>query len=346
MKKPWGDLPGILQKALFCLCALIAVLAWPAKETYGAIPGQEEYIINAVKSVKPSVVTIATMSAESGKEGGGSGVILTKDGYIITNSHVVQGAKTIQVTLASGKKFSGFIVRAAKDRDLAVIKISANGIPVPRFGDSSKLQLGQVAIAIGNPLKFSWTVSAGCISALNRDVKAKGVFYRDLIQTDAAINPGSSGGALVNSKGEVIGINTLVYTGTSEFPHAVGLGFAIPINGALETAKYLMKGEVQASPKPWVGISAVTLTKETAEAYDLPVKFGVLVDNIVQYGPAKKAGITPGDVITEINSQRIVSVEDFKAVLNGFSPGQMIELTLWHLGKKKKVTLTVEHLSQ
>jgi serine protease Do len=307
--------------------------------------GEENLIIKAVKKGKPSVVAISTRTQE-GKESGGSGVIISREGHIITNAHVIQGAKTIMVTLSNGKKYTGFIVRAASDRDLAVIKINSSDLPVPAFGDSSKLELGQAVVAIGNPLKFEGTVTSGCVGSLNRDIKAKGVVYRGLIQHDAAINPGSSGGALFNSKGELIGINTLVFTGTPEYSHAAGLNFAIPINQAMSTAKLLMKGEVQSSPKPWIGISGVTLTKDTAEAYDMPIKFGVLVDSVVAYGPSAKAGITPGDVITEINNQKLLSVDDFKALLNGFSPGQVMELTVWHQGKKKRISVTVEHLSQ
>jgi serine protease Do len=325
---------------LFLLCAL------GHERGFCGSVANEEQVIAAVKKIKPCVVNIATMGGDGGKEGGGSGVIISRDGYILTNTHVIQGAKTITVSLSNGKKFSAFIVRAASDRDLAVIKINCGSLPVPTFGDSSSLQLGQTAIAIGNPLKFSWSVTLGCISALNRDVKAKGILYRDLIQTDAAINPGSSGGALVNSKGEVIGINTLVYTGTPQYTHAIGLSFAIPSNVAMSTAKFLMKGEVQATPKPWIGISGVSLTKDTAEVYDLPIKSGILVDNVVAYGPAAKAGILAGDVITEVNNQKVISVEDFKALLNGYAPGQVMELTVWHQARKKKVQVTVEHLSQ
>ncbi len=312
---------------------------------FAADPNKDDVVVAIVKKNKPSVVSILTILS-SGKEGGGSGVIISKDGFIITNAHVVDGAKTIQVGLSSGKKFSAVIAGIAKDRDLAVIKVKANGLPVPKFGDSSKVQMGQTAIAIGNPLKFTWTVTAGLISALNRDIKTRGVMYRDLIQTDAAINPGSSGGALLNLKGEVIGINTLVYTGTSEFKNAQGLSFAIPINAAMKTAKYLMKGEVQSSPKPWIGISAITLNAEMAENYDLPVRVGILIDNVVEYGPAKQAGLGKGNIITEFNGQRVLSVDDFKAMLNGCMPGQVVELTVWKAGKKVKLSVTIEHQTQ
>lgn len=325
--------------AAFALLITVICAFHPA---FAASPSGEEETISAVKKAKPSVVSIIT-TFKSGKEGGGSGVILTKDGFILTNAHVVENAKTIQVGLVTGKKFSAVIVGCAKNKDLAVIKVKANGLPVPVFGNSSKLELGQTAIAIGNPLKFQWSISKGCISAMNRDIKTRGIMYRDLIQTDAAINPGSSGGALIDLKGRVIGINTLVYTGNNEYKNAQGLSFAIPINSALETSKFLRKGEVQASPKPWIGISAITVTRESAENYDLPVKNGIIVDGVVGYGPAKKAGIEKGCIITDFNGQRVYSVDDFKALLNGCVPGQSVELTVWKNSKRQRINVTIEH---
>jgi serine protease Do len=271
---------------------------------------------------------------------------MSEDGYILTNTHVIRDAKTITVTFSNGKKLNAVITRASPDRDLAVIKVNAQGLPVPKFGDSAKLRLGQMAIAIGNPLRFSWTVTTGCVSALNRDIKAKGILYRDLIQTDAAINPGSSGGALVNSKGEVIGINTLVFTGGTKYQHVAGLSFAIPINEARRTADYLIKGKQAAVPKPWIGINGVDVTEDVAEAYDLPVKTGVLVDSVVAFGPAAKAGIEPGDILTEMNGQLVRSVEGLKALLNTTRPGEQIEFMVWHQGRKSRVKVTVEQLSQ
>ena len=178
----------------FAPFAVFAFILAISASAFAAYPVGEDAVVAAVKKVKPSVVSILT-TYKSGKEGGGSGVILTKDGFILTNAHVIDKAKTIQVGLSNGKKFSAVIVGSAKHKDLAVIKVKANGLPVPAFGNSSKLELGQTAIAIGNPLKFQWSVTVGCISAMNRDIKTRGIMYRDLIQTDAAINPGSSGGS-------------------------------------------------------------------------------------------------------------------------------------------------------
>lgn len=326
------------------LFALLLFFLIPAS-LEAAYPVEEQVVVNAVKIAKPSVVSIVT-TRKNGKEGGGSGVIISKDGFILTNAHVLADATSIQVGLTNGKKYSAVVVGSAPERDLAVIKVKANGLPVPKLGDSSKIQLGQVAIAIGNPLKFSWTVTVGCISALNRDIKAKGVMYRDLIQTDAAINPGSSGGALINGKGQLIGINTLIYTGNAEYKHAQGLSFAIPINAAMNTAKYLMKGEIVNSPKPWIGITGITLTRERADAYDMPVKVGVIVNRVTEHGPARRAGVAQGDVITEFNGQRVMSVGDFQALLNGCVPGQTVELTVWKAGKRTRLNVTIEHQSQ
>lgn len=273
-------------------------------------------------------------------------MIITADGFILTNMHVVQDAKTIQVMLSNGKSYGAYFVRASSDRDLAVIKVNASGLTVPAFGDSDRLQPGQTVIAIGNPEKLPWTVTKGIVSALNRDVTANNVHYRGLIQTDAAINPGSPGGALVNLDGEVVGINTCALKSTSKYPNPTGFSFAIPINQALDTAKLLMQGSPKPALKPWIGVTVENLTRDMADVYNLPVKSGVLVKGVDDSGPAAKAGIQEGDIITELNSQKILSVDNMKAILSGFAPGSIIELTIWHQGKKNKVNVTVENLAR
>ncbi|MBI2252281.1 MAG: trypsin-like peptidase domain-containing protein, partial [Armatimonadetes bacterium] len=194
----------------------------------------EVQIIEAIKKVRDAVVSINTYSYGEEIQGIGSGVILTHDGYILTNAHVIKKARNIIIMLSSGEKYPANLIKASADQDLAILKINSNkSLPIPQFGDSDKLQLGQIAIAIGNPMHFEWTVTSGVVSALGRKINYKGITYENLIQTDAAINPGNSGGALINSAGEVIGINTLVYTG-SVYTHAQGLSFAIPIKAALK----------------------------------------------------------------------------------------------------------------
>lgn len=287
-------------------------------------------IVSGVKKVKAGVVAIITRVEGSVTEGGGAGIIISSNGYIMTNSHVIQGARIIKVKLANNRIYSGYVIKAAAERDLAVIKIDCDNLFVPTFGDSSVLEPGQTVFAIGNPFKLSGSVTKGIVSALNRDINACGVAYRDLIQTDAAINPGSSGGALCTEKGEVVGINTLVRTGTAEQPYATGVGFAIPINAALKIARQLIKNKTSTKPRPWIGMTGKTLLRETADAYGIRIRYGVLVSEVEQDGPCERAGITAGDVITEINGQRLTSIDDFRSTVNAYSPGQAIELTVWH----------------
>lgn len=306
---------------------------------------EEQDVINAVKKVSPSVVNI-TVSRKSGGESIGSGIIMTSDGWIITNAHVVRGADTITVTLNNGKKYRTKSYKASPDTDIAVVKIQETGLPYANFGDSDRLQQGQTAIAIGNPMRFSSTVTVGVISALGRDIKARGIVYHNLIQTDAAINPGNSGGALVDSKGRVIGINTLVYTGNYQYSNAQGLSFAIPINDALVTARNLSRAGSQGKNKPWIGISGKDLTREDAEAHDLSVKSGVIIDSVMPNSPAAKAKLQAGDIITEFNGKPVRNVAEFKALLMSAKPYSTVTLGVWRQNKKSTVTITVEEISQ
>jgi serine protease Do len=328
-------------KILGLICGFLlgtAISSW-------ALTSYEAQIISAVKRAKPSVVNIITYSS-SGSEGTGSGVIIRKDGYILTNAHVIRNAKVIRVRLADGSKYHALVWKASPDKDLALIKIEASGLSVPVFGDSDQLQLGQTVIAIGNPMRFSWTVTTGVISALNREIAARGVNYNDLIQTDAAVNLGSSGGALANSDGEVVGINTLVYTGTSSYPHAQGLSFAIPINDALKITGSLLENKRTGVLKPWIGISGRTVTPQTAELYDLTVKSGVYVDSVMPASPASKSNIMHADIITEVNGRLIKKKEDLSGILKVSRPGDILNLTVWRGAKKMSVKMKVESLSQ
>jgi serine protease Do len=333
-------------KSVVAIIVIAAVLCGVAR---GAFTGDEQKAVKAVKMVKPSVVSIQPLRIGSSKPGLGSGVIISPDGYIITNAHVVKGANTIRVFLHSGEFYSARVWRASPTRDLAILKITPkNKLPVPRFGDSNKLELGQMAIAIGNPMRFSWTVTIGTISALNRDLRVNGVNYTDLIQTDVHINPGSSGGALVNSSGEVIGINTLVYTGEGTgVKHVSGLSFAIPINDALSIAKDLIKTRSKASERPWLGLSVKELTRQDAEMYDYVPRSGLYVQSVVVHGPAARAGIQSGDVVTRVDTQPIRQKSDLAKVMQGVRIGQTLEVEVWYQGKKKRVVkVVVEGISQ
>lgn len=308
--------------------------------------GMEESIVHAVKRAKPSVVRInASVEREGEGRGIGSGVIFRKDGYILTNVHVIKGSRVIYVTLSDGRRFNASVVNLSNDYDLALLKIAADTLTPASFGDSDKLQLGQIAIAIGNPHKFGWTVTVGVVSALNREVQAAGILYHNLIQTDAAINPGNSGGALVDTSGRVIGINTLVYTGNST-SIAQGLGFSIPSNTVRKVAEQLLstkKGKVR---KPWVGISMQDVTPDMAEQWGFPVKRGVLVADVISGSPAAAAGIIPGDIIVEIDGINISSAAEFKSIVNSKTPGSDVIVVLWRQNEKRQVRLRLLELSQ
>ncbi len=319
----------------FLLCVIIPA---SAQDETGSPDNDEQKMIRAINRVSPSVVKIETVTGK-GDSGLGSGIILKDNGYILTNLHVLRNASRIVVTLYNKKKFNAVLVGQSPQNDLAVLKINSSGLTVPNWGDSRKLKIGQVAIAIGNPYKFEGSVSRGIISALDRRIPASGIIYKDLIQTDAAINPGNSGGALINSDGRVIGINTLVYTGQRGHS-AQGLGFAIPIHRALDVARVLMAREVKYSPKPWIGINGRTITREMAEMNMFPVNMGVMITEIQPVSPAERAGLRRADIVIRVDNQLVRNVEDFQKILSEKKPGDNMEILLWR--EEKRMTVDVK----
>jgi len=332
----------VQHKVLWMLAVLLGLSGGAAL----ARSAEEQQNIDAVKRVKPSVVKIETGNRTSKNPGIGSGVVLRKDGFILTNYHVVKRAQRITVFLANQKKFSARVWKSSPERDIAILKIEAKELPVPRFGNSDKIELGQTAIAIGSPLRFSWSVTIGTVSAVGRDVQAMNTYYKNLIQTDAAINPGSSGGALINSNGEVIGINTLVYTGTQKYPHAQGLAFAIPINDALKVAQQLVSQQEVGPPvgaPAWFGVEVKEVSRDMAESYGWRIKSGLLVKSVTNPGPAATAGIKKSDVISEADGTQIRTVGDLKTVLGRHKSGDTIEVVVWALGQTRRtVKVTLE----
>ncbi|MEW6281453.1 MAG: trypsin-like peptidase domain-containing protein [Candidatus Eremiobacterota bacterium] len=312
-----------------------------------ALADVEQDKIRAIEIARKSVVSIRTYRQGQDEPGIGSGVILRSDGYIITNHHVIHNAKVVKVTLPGGKSYTAKIWKAAPEQDLALLKVEATNLTVCRVGNSDKVKIGQTAIAIGDPLGFSGTVTVGTVGGRGRNVKVAGVNYRNLIQTDAAINPGSSGGALINLQGEVIGINALVYTGPQSYKHAQGLGFAIPINDAIQLAKKL----VQSAPnspagKAWLGITGENLTEDHQLSYGVPVKKGVVVTSVINGSPASAAGMQVGDTIVGADGRTITTVAQFMGFLNDKKAGDTIELSYWRGAKKARVTLTLDTQSQ
>jgi Do/DeqQ family serine protease len=257
----------------------------------------------------------------------GSGVIIDgRRGYILTNEHTIARSTKIRVVLNDEREFEAELVGAAPDFDLAVLKIkSGEPLPAIEMGSSDDLMIGETVIAIGNPFGFSHTVTTGVISALNRSVQTEERVYRDFIQTDASINPGNSGGPLLNIDGDLIGINTAIYS------KAQGIGFAIPINKAKRVMDDLIKyGEVHA---PWLGLFVQDLDPRLARYFEIPETEGVLVSDVADHGPAQKSGLQVGDVLTRIGRKPVTSKENYHAIIRDFAAGQMIPLTVWRDGR-------------
>jgi len=248
------------------------------------------------------------------QQGAGSGVLVSPDGYILTNNHVVAGAQQIRVTLLSGRTFAGHVVGTDVFADLAVVKVEARDLPHAQLGNSSTLKVGQLAIAIGNPFGLGSTVTVGVVSALNRNIQIPGSLFENLIQTDAAINPGNSGGALVDSSGNVIGINTAIVS------EARGIGFAIPSDTARAIMEQLIAhGEVV---RPYVGVGfGGNIDRNLAAQYNLSIDHGVIIRDVDSNGPGFAAGIRSGDVIIAVDGKPVNNWNDFIRELFTKRPG-------------------------
>ncbi|MBD3233892.1 MAG: PDZ domain-containing protein [candidate division Zixibacteria bacterium] len=273
----------------------------------------------------------------------GSGVIFDPEGYILTNAHVVQDAKTIRVIIPRGDEYDGVVIGMDNTMDVAVVKIEGDNLPHAKLGDSDDLIIGEWAIAFGNPFGYLMedtepTVTAGVISALHRDIKRdpnQVQIFRDMIQTDAAINPGNSGGPLVNAVGEVIGINTFIFTSSKG---SEGIGFAIPINRAKVIAGDIIEhGEVV---KAWVGVYVQTVTPMLAQSLDLSIQKGVIVTAVDDDSPASEAGLRRGDVISKANDELILNDTDWEEFETLSRPGESINISFIRDGKEQSVSLT------
>ena len=306
-------------------------------------------IVAAAKKVGPAVVGITNKAyvrdifnrVQLTERGTGSGVIYDKAGYIATNNHVVEGANEIIVSLPDGRTVKGKVLGADAVTDLAVVKIEADNLPVAKFGDSDTLQVGEPAIAIGNPLglEFRGSVTAGVISALNRSIEL-GERKFSLIQTDAAINPGNSGGALVNADGEVVGINSakIVVSGVE------GIGFAIPVNTAKPILDELAsRGRVA---RPYLGASL--MDKDVAERYGFEIDLhgGIFLVKVVQGSPADKAGIRPGDIILRFNGAKVATAMDLRSKIDACKVGDRVEVVILHNGMQETKTLVLEEVPE
>jgi serine protease Do len=270
----------------------------------------EQRVIQVAHDVSPAVVRVS-------RQGGmGSGVIIRADGVIVTNNHVVGDASEVRINLADGRRLTGRVLGKDPSVDIAIVKVDGSSLPVAAMADSDQLEVGQSAIAIGNPLGFERTVTRGVVSAVNRTVGDSEL--DGLIQTDASINPGNSGGPLLDSSGRVIGINTLVVRAAG----ASGLGFAVPINNARDVADQVLKtGRVT---RVMLGVSAGDITPEIAQRFNLSVMRGALVAGVLEGSPADRAGIKEGDVITAIGDASVTGSGDVRRQLRGHAAGDSV----------------------
>ena len=297
----------------------------------------------AAKRAAPAVVSIATTQARtahplandpwfrffygdrednSPQMGLGSGVIVSPEGYILTNNHVVEGAQEIEVTLSDSRRTTAKVIGVDPDTDLAVLRITLDRLPVIAMGNSDTVQVGDKVLAIGNPFGVGQTVTGGIISALGRNQLGINTF-ENFIQTDAAINPGNSGGALVDVNGSLLGINTAIY---SRSGGNMGIGFAIPVNTARQVLEGLVRdGQVT---RGWIGVEPVELNSDLAETFGIKQTEGVIITGVLQNGPAFKAGLKPGDVLLAVGEKDVHNVSELLTMIAAQTPGTAVKMRI------------------
>ena len=337
---PPGARPGVT------LSVAQAPAAAPGRAALGSLSG-------AVRQAAPAVVSINTSTrqpagsgdpwqrfffGDSGEprqqSGLGSGVIVSPEGYVLTNNHVIEGADQIEVTLPDARRAAARLIGADPDSDLAVLKIALDRLPVMTLGNSDALQVGDPVLAIGNPFGVGQTVTSGIVSALGRDQLGINTF-ENFIQTDAAINPGNSGGALIDTGGNLLGINTAIY---SRSGGSMGIGFAIPVSTARQVLESIIQnGRVV---RGWIGIEPNELTPELAQTFGVRASAGVMVTGVLNTGPAAAAGIRPGDVITQIGGQPVRTVRELLTRIAALAPGTATPFTLDRRGQSVQTSVT------
>jgi serine protease Do len=361
----------LIRRVLPLLLLLqFATAARAQAQTDGIASSRRTAVVRAVERVQPAVVSIHVTfrervvyryrdpfmdlffpsfslgAGERERTSGGSGVIVGSSSYVLTNDHVVSARSgtpaKITVSLPDGRSFDAEYLASDISSDLAILRVKQGGLPVASLGDSDDIQVGEWAIAIGNPFDLGTTVSLGVISAVKRDFQEpqEGYYYRDMIQTDAAINPGNSGGPLVNAVGEVIGINSFIFTGSDYSFGSIGIGFAIPINAARSFLEEIQRhGKVR---RPWVGLYVQPLTGTLAEYLGLPSTDGVLVAQVEQGSPADVAGFERGDVIVAIAREPVTSAEQAIGALQAFRVDEICTLTVVRGGEKRHLSMRLK----
>ncbi|HEU5170412.1 MAG TPA: trypsin-like peptidase domain-containing protein [Gemmatimonadales bacterium] len=301
-----------IRLLLTCWLGALTTTAAAAQQAVAELAPDEANVVRVVRQVAPSVVSVRREGAF------GSGVIIRRDGIIITNAHVVGDAAVVEIGLADGRDLRGTVLGRDPTVDVAVVRVTGRDLPTAPLADSDALQVGQTAIAIGNPLGLERTVTRGVVSAVNRSPRGFGL--DGLIQTDAAISPGNSGGPLLDSRGRVIGINTVIIAA----PGASGLGFAVPINLARDIAEQVIQtGQIR---RAFLGIDYRDIDEAMAEQFGLPVREGIIVAVVGEGTPADRAGLRPGDIITRLDDTEITQGGDLRRAIRARRAGQTVRL--------------------
>lgn len=305
----------------------------------------EASVVELVEKVSRSVVNVSTVKLlhhvfyrAVPVKGMGSGTIIDAEGHILTNNHVVAGAKKIGVTLADGHVLEGRVIGTCSTHDIAIIEVKEEKLPAAELGDSDKLRVGQRVFAIGNPFGLAGgpTVTSGVISAIKRSIESKRGMIENLVQTDAAINPGNSGGPLVDMQGKVVAINTAI------IPYAQGIGFAIPVNLARKcTTEIIAHGRMI---RPWLGVTGLTATREVASYYGLPIDRGVLVTRVIRGSPAANAGIVPGDIVLQFAGKATNSIEELVKEIRERKAGEKVEILILRNSERWIVETILERI--
>ena len=352
--------------ALGALLALLSIAGVASGVAPGFGPGMvsaspalydEQVVVSIFDRADPAVVTVNTTRESASRfgfiipqDGQGSGFLVDAEGHILTNYHVVQDATSISVTIANGEALEAELAGSSHADDIALLKVDAEavaGITPLKLGDSAAVKPGQMAIALGSPFGLDNSISVGVVSGVNRS--RAGALHRlitGMIQTDASLNPGNSGGPMLNSLGEVVGINTSVEV--SPITGSIGVGFAVPINTAKDLMAQFVQGETVR--RPWVGISGAALSPDLAEVLGLEVSKGVYISTVTSGSPAEEAGLVAGgagngeasgDVITAVDGKDVTSVEDIVMHLNSLAPGDSVSLTLLRDGETTQVNVAL-----
>ncbi len=273
----------------------------------------------------------------------GSGFLISGDGYVLTNHHVVDGADTVKVTLTDRREFTAKVVGSDQQSDVALLKIDATGLPMLRTGEASTVRPGQWAVAIGSPFGFDQSVTAGIVSAVGRSNPYADQRYVPFIQTDVAINRGNSGGPLLNTSGEVIGINSQIFSNSGGY---MGVSFAIPIDVAMNVAEQLKSGGQVQRGQIGVQFQANNITSEQARGLGMPDTLGALVNAVTADGPAARAGLVPGDVIRAVDGTRVVRATDLPPLIGNKAPGTRVKLTVFREGRDRDINVTLSPLDE